>query len=336
MNQTQLTPSERNSAAFLTQFLQNQEKTYLPVRNVWQSSSTQPDTDAVLTLIAPALNLKLVEQILADCAPVLTGHAVTCHGLHARFGDGVVCVQVSVADMQAARAGLHEVAERYQVELALQVQQPSLSTPGLLVMDMDSTLIQMECIDEIARLGDVGDKVAAVTRQAMRGELDFKESLMTRVACLEGIAEAQLAQIRDAIPLMPGAALLVQMLKQYQWKVAVASGGFTYFADYLAQRLGLDAAFSNVLAVQDGMLTGKVTGEIVDAGKKAQTVIALSQKWQIDISQTIAMGDGANDLAMMDVAGLGVACHAKPAVVEQAEVAIRYGGLHTLLYLLQA
>lgn len=202
-------------------------------------------------------------------------------------------------------------------------------------MDMDSTVIQIECIDEIAKLAGRGDEVSAVTAKAMRGELAFSESLINRVGCLQGVPVAQLAQIRDAIPLMPGIMTLINELKVHGWKIAIASGGFTYFADHLMQRLGLDAAFSNELDIAEGVLTGKVNGDIVDAAVKAQTVEALAAQWHIPMSQTIAMGDGANDLLMMDKAALGVACHAKPLVREKADTAIRFGGLHYLLYLLR-
>lgn len=334
VNVVQPTSSQRQSGAFLTHYLAGSAKVFNTDKAQWQHCAHEHKREATLTVVAPALTLSMLEQLVAGISTSLDCSAISCHAMHQRFGDSVITVDVAIRDRDRARASLGALADTFQVELALQQQRPRLSQPGLLVMDMDSTLIAMECIDEIARLGDVGDQVASVTRKAMRGELDFRESLLTRVACLEGIAESRLQAIRDGIPVMPGAALLVQVLQQHNWKVAVASGGFTYFADHLAQRLDLDFAVSNVLETRDGKLTGKIIGDIVDAQRKAQTVRELAEKWQIDERQTVAMGDGANDLVMMDAAALGVACHAKPAVVEKADVSIVRGGLHTLLYLL--
>jgi phosphoserine phosphatase len=197
-------------------------------------------------------------------------------------------------------------------------------------------VIACECIDDIASLAGVGPEVSAVTAQAMQGKLDFAQSLRTRVACLSNADQGILQQVRDGLPLMPGVSNLVRILKQHNWKLAIASGGFTYFADYLAQRLELDAAVANKLEIVDGELTGKVDGDIVDAQVKAQTLLALAERWSIPHSQTIAMGDGANDLVMMAAASLGVALHAKPIVRQQADISIRRGGLDTLLWILAA
>ncbi|MBC3766892.1 phosphoserine phosphatase SerB [Neptunicella marina] len=213
-------------------------------------------------------------------------------------------------------------------------QAPGIDQPGLLLMDMDSTMIACECIDEIAKLTGAAESVAKVTEQAMQGKLDFAQSLYQRVACLEGVDVTLLKSIRDRLPIMPGLSVLIRELKQAGWKVAVASGGFTFFADYLKQRFELDSATANVLEQQDGKLTGKVLGQVVDAKVKAQTLKTLAKDFGIDESQTIAMGDGANDLVMMQAAGLGVACHAKPIVRQQADVAIRSSNLDTLLHLL--
>jgi phosphoserine phosphatase len=254
--------------------------------------------------------------------------------------DGVcgfaVCAFVALKSQDNLNKQLENVANRFSVELCLVDKTPSLAEPGLLLMDMDSTVIAVECIDEIAALAGVGEQVSAVTAQAMQGKLDFAQSLRTRVACLEDADESILQQVRDALPLMPGVANLVNILKSYGWKVAIASGGFSYFADYLQYRLNLDAAIANDLAMHKGKLTGKVQGSIVDANVKAQTLNSLADKWSILPSQTIAMGDGANDLVMMSAAALGVALHAKPIVRQQADIAIRHGGLDTLLWVLKA
>ena len=229
---------------------------------------------------------------------------------------------------------LSALASQLDIELVYLTAQPTLSKPGVLVMDMDSTAIQIECIDEIAKLAGTGEQVAAVTARAMNGELDFGQSLIARVATLQGAPETILRQVLDAVPLMPGLTELVSHLKAHQWQVAIASGGFTYFTDALKQQLGLTAAFANVLEIIDGKLSGKVLGDIVDANTKAQVVNQLAREYSIAPTQTVAIGDGANDIPMLNAAALGVAFHAKPKVQALAKAAIRHGSLLQLLYLL--
>lgn len=225
-------------------------------------------------------------------------------------------------------------AENEDVELCYRDTHVSLNKPGLIVMDMDSTAIQIECIDEIAKLAGVGEQVSAVTEQAMRGELDFAQSLKARVAALKGAPITVIDQVADDLPLMPGLEHLVKVLKQHQWKVVIASGGFTYMTEKLRSLLSLDKTVANQLGMENGQLTGQVHGAIIDAQAKSDTVLDLANKWGIPLDQTVAMGDGANDLAMMDTAALGVAFHAKPLVREKADVSVKKGGLDQLLYLL--
>jgi len=213
---------------------------------------------------------------------------------------------------------------------------PKLSQAGLLVMDMDSTAIQIECIDEIAKLAGVGELVSAITESAMRGELDFEQSLRRRVGTLKGAPESILQQVRENLPLMPGLVETIQTLQKYGWKTAIASGGFTYFADYLKALLQLDFAASNQFDIEDGKLTGLVKGDVVDAQYKAKTLQRLLEEYAIDSQHSIAIGDGANDLAMMNVAGLGVAFHAKPKVQQQAQIVVNFADLTALLCLLSA
>ena len=227
-------------------------------------------------------------------------------------------------------------AHDVEVDIAKLDFSPKLSQAGLLVMDMDSTAIQIECIDEIAKLAGVGELVSAITESAMRGELDFEQSLRRRVGTLKGAPESILQQVRENLPLMPGLVETIQTLQKYGWKTAIASGGFTYFADYLKTLLQLDFAASNQFDIEDGKLTGLVKGDVVDAQYKAKTLQHLLEKYGIDSQYSIAIGDGANDLAMMNVAGLGVAFHAKPKVQQQAQIVVNFADLTALLCLLSA
>ncbi|WP_118775419.1 phosphoserine phosphatase [Haemophilus haemolyticus] len=227
-------------------------------------------------------------------------------------------------------------AHDVEVDIAKLDFSPKLSQAGLLVMDMDSTAIQIECIDEIAKLAGVGELVSAITESAMRGELDFEQSLRRRVGTLKGAPESILQQVRGHLPLMPGLVETIQTLQKYGWKTAIASGGFTYFADYLKTLLQLDFAASNQFDIEDGKLTGLVKGNVVDAQYKAKTLQHLLEKYGIDSQYSIAIGDGANDLAMMNVAGLGVAFHAKPKVQQQAQIVVNFADLTALLCLLSA
>lgn len=227
-----------------------------------------------------------------------------------------------------------EFAENNEFEACYVAKAPKLNEPGLIVMDMDSTAIQIECIDEIAKLAGVGEEVAKVTAAAMRGELDFAESLRGRVKTLTDAPIEIIDQVADNLPLMPGLEALVAELQKHNWKIVIASGGFTYMTEVLKEQLGLDKTVANQLGMADGKLTGEVHGQIVDAQVKADTVVGLAKEWGIDMSQTVAMGDGANDLVMMAAANLGMAFHAKPLVRQEADASVRTGGLDQLLYLL--
>ncbi|GAA3548964.1 phosphoserine phosphatase SerB [Zobellella aerophila] len=261
-------------------------------------------------------------------------------------------------DIEVELVGIKRVAERELVSLRLSHWHPELKfqleavasdwdlaclpslpdsrQPGLVLMDMDSTAIQIECIDEIAKLAGVGEQVSAITRAAMEGALPFSESLRRRVKALAGADAAIIEQVIGRMPLMPGLTTLVTGLQDMGWKVAIASGGFTAFACHLQQQLGLDAVFANTLEVRDGKLTGEVLGAIVDADAKANILVDLAHEYGLPMSQTVAIGDGANDLAMLGHAGLGVALHAKPLVREKAPVCLNHLSLEGVLCLLQA
>lgn len=233
-------------------------------------------------------------------------------------------------------ASAKKAADEQGLDVAELENLPCLRSPGLLVMDMDSTTIQIECIDEIARLAGVGEDVAEVTERAMHGELDFSTSLRERVAKLAGADIEILDQVLNNLPLMSGLSSLVRKLQALDWHIAIASGGFTYFADHLKDRFHLVAAVANQLEIKQGKLTGSVIGKIVDAKHKADTLKSLAERLQIPLSQTVAVGDGANDIDMILAAGLGVAYHAKPNVEAKAPVVIRHADLMGLMCVLSA
>lgn len=204
----------------------------------------------------------------------------------------------------------------------------------LLIADMDSTMINEECIDELADVLGLKSKVADITERAMNGELDFAQALDTRVALLEGLNKTIIKEVRrERITLAAGGRALVQTMKAYGAHTALISGGFTIFADYIAKRIGFDEAVANELLFDGDILTGKVSKPIIDGNAKLTRLQSLTNELQITQEQTLAVGDGANDLPMIKAAGLGVALHAKPSVAEQAKVKINHADLTALLYL---
>jgi phosphoserine phosphatase len=248
------------------------------------------------------------------------------------------CVEFSVRgqlqDIQKFRAELLELASEMDVDLAFQEDNMYRRNRRLVAFDMDSTLIETEVIDELARLAGVGEEVSAITEQAMRGELDFSESFRRRVALLKGLDESVLAEVAANLPLTEGAERLVATLRSLGYKTAILSGGFTYFGHWLQQRLGIDYVYANELETRDGKVTGEVTGEIVDGVRKASLLRDIAQREGIDMEQVISVGDGANDLPMLSIAGLGIAFRAKPLVKQNAEQSISTLGLDGILYLL--
>ena len=248
------------------------------------------------------------------------------------------CVEFSLKgelrDNAAFRAQLMNVCSELDIDIAVQEDGLFRRNRRLVCFDMDSTLISTEVIDELAGLKGVGDEVSAVTERAMLGELDFKTSLRQRVALLEGLPESSLKQVADNLPLMEGVEHLFAVLKQLGYKTAILSGGFTYFGEVLQARFGVDYVYANELEIVNGKLTGQVIEPIVDAERKALLLKMLAKQENIVLDQVIAVGDGANDLAMLAVAGLGIAFHAKPIVKKNAEQAISHLGLDSILYLM--
>lgn len=248
------------------------------------------------------------------------------------------CIEFSIRgaadDPEALRRDLLAITRDDEVDVAFQADDLFRRNRRLIVFDMDSTLIQCEVIDELAHAAGVGGQVAAITEAAMRGEIAFAESFTRRLGLLAGLDEAVLAQIAERLPVTEGAERLITNLKQLGYRIGILSGGFTYFAEHLKRRFGLDCVSANQLDIVDGRLTGRVVGEIVTGEKKAELLRNMATQLGIDMRQTIAVGDGANDLPMLSIAGLGVAFHAKPVVRENARHSISTLGLDSILYLL--
>ncbi|KAB0327398.1 phosphoserine phosphatase SerB [Janthinobacterium lividum] len=251
-----------------------------------------------------------------------------------RLGPNAVrCEQIAYSP--ALRPTIEVAAQAAQLDATYMMGQRELSEFKLVAMDMDSTLITIECIDEIADMQGLKPQVAAITEAAMRGELDFSASLKQRVALLEGLDASALQRVYDErLKLSPGAQAMLAAVQKAGLKTLLVSGGFTFFTERLKERLGLDYTHANELEIVDGKLTGKVLGGIVDAEEKQRTVERVCKEMGISPSEAIVMGDGANDLKMMGIAGLSVAFRAKPVVRSQADVALNFVGLDGLLNVL--
>lgn len=248
------------------------------------------------------------------------------------------CIEFSVrgnpVSLESMQAQFMDLSSRMGIDISFQLDDMYRRSRRLICFDMDSTLIETEVIDELADKAGVGEEVRAITESAMRGEIDFTESFLKRISLLKGLDVSVMQEIAESLPISEGLERLMKTLKRVGFKVAILSGGFTYFGNFLKEKYGMDYVFANELEVKDGKLTGRHIGEIVDGKKKAELLKQLAEIENVDIAQTIAVGDGANDLPMLATAGLGIAYHAKPKVKESAGQSISNVGIDGVLYFL--
>ena len=296
----------------------------------------------IITLLARTIEAEAIARVTA----IVAAHGLNIDQINRLSGrvsltqaeqNTRACVEFSVrgeADQSVMRAQFLQVANDLGVDIAFQEDDVYRRTRRLVCFDMDSTLIEAEVIDELAAAAGVGEQVSAITERAMQGELDFIQSFEQRVALLKGLRGDVLQGIAERLPVTEGAERLIRNLRALGYKTAILSGGFNYFGRYLQDKLGIEYVFANELEMEDGIVTGRVTGQVVDGKRKAELLRELAAKEGIRLEQTIAVGDGANDLPMLSIAGLGIAFRAKPLVRENAKNAISTLGLDGILYLL--
>ncbi len=299
----------------------------------------------IITLLARTISAEHIARITAivaehglniDNITRLTGRVPLEEELDSSIPTRA-CVEFSVrgeANQGLLREKFLAVSNDLNVDIAVQEDNVYRRNRRLVAFDMDSTLIEAEVIDELAAAAGVGEQVAEITERAMRGELDFTESFHERVALLKGLSGDVLQEIAERLPVTEGAERLIRNLNSLGYTTVILSGGFNYFGNYLKEKLGIDYVFANELDMEDGIVTGKVTGTVVDGNRKAQLLREIAEKEGIRLEQTIAVGDGANDLPMLSIAGLGIAFRAKPLVQESAKQSISTLGLDGVLYLL--
>ncbi len=306
--------------------------------------SRQGKNRYILTMIGRSMSARQVEaasSLIAeqglniDAIRRMTGRqSIRQHNQNVR-----ACIEFSLRgtpkDQDGMKAELMRLASELGIDFSFQKDDMYRRMRRLICFDMDSTLIQTECIDELAERAGVGDQVKAITEHAMRGEIDFKESFTRRVALLKGLDSGVMREIAERLPITEGVDRLMSVLKTYGYKIAILSGGFTYFGEYIQKKYGIDYVYANELEIgEDGKLTGRYVGDIVDGRRKAELLKLLAQIEKVNLAQTIAVGDGVNDLPMISEAGLGIAFHAKPRVVANASQSINTLGLDGVLYFL--
>lgn len=283
--------------------------------------------------IASVTSIIAEQNLNIDSIQRLTGRVPLSEGEEAKTK---ACVEFSVRgnpnDANEMQSLFMKLSAEEEFDISLQQDTMYRRCRRLVCFDMDSTLIETEVIDELAERAGVGEKVKAITERAMRGEIDFDESFKERVALLKGLDESVMRDIAEHLPVTEGVSRMMEVLKRAGFKTAILSGGFTYFGNYLKQKFGIDYVYANELEIIDGKLTGRYVGDIVNGKRKAELLRLLAQVENIDIAQTIAVGDGANDLPMLTTAGLGIAFHAKPKVKATAGQSISTIGLDGVLY----
>lgn len=283
----------------------------------------------ILTL----LGRKLTAQQIAGATRILAEQQLNIDGIRRLTGripldekkaNVRACIEFSVRgtpkDKEELQRQLMQLSSSLAMDFSFQQDNMYRRMRRLICFDMDSTLIETEVIDELAMRAGVGDQVKAITERAMRGEIDFIESFKERVSLLKGLDESVMREIAENLPITEGVERLMYVLKRYGYKIAILSGGFTYFGNYLKDKFGIDYVYANELEIIDGKLTGRYLGDIVDGKRKAELLRLIAQVEKVDIAQTIAVGDGANDLPMLSIAGLGIAFHAKPKVADRKSV----------------
>ncbi|WP_261842139.1 phosphoserine phosphatase SerB [Aliamphritea ceti] len=304
----------------------------------------QGKTRHIITLLAR----KISAEHIAELSRVAADHGLNIDNISRLSGRVALdadpaaktraCVEFSVrgmpGDTEELRTAFLGLAKEMDIDIAIQKDDIYRRNRRLVVFDMDSTLIEAEVIDELAKEAGVGEQVIAITESAMRGEIDFTESFARRMALLKGLDESVLEQVAARLPLTEGVEELVANLKALGFKTAILSGGFNYFGRFLQQKMGFDYVHANELEIVDGKVTGNVVGTVVDGQRKAQLLREIAGKEGVSLEQTIAVGDGANDLPMLSIAGLGIAFRAKPLVRQSAKQAISTLGLDGILYLI--
>jgi phosphoserine phosphatase len=310
---------------------------FKPVVASAKTPAPEPLADGryVITAIAPVLGPAHLHAI----ASTLAAEGANIEKIGRLSDETLASVEIQARlppgrDAELLKKTLLRVATSAGFDVSLQRESLYRRSKRLVVMDMDSTLIRIEVIDELARAAGVGSDVSKITERAMQGEMDYDESLRQRVGLLKGLPVAVLDQISADLPLTDGAETLVRVLKRLGYRIAIISGGFSRAAEALKRRLDLDYAYSNNLEVANGKLTGRVVGPIVNAQRKAELLETIAQAEGVLLDQVIAVGDGANDALMLDRAGLGIAFHAKPKLREAADTSLTSSGLDAILYLL--
>lgn len=292
--------------------------------------------DYTVILLAKTITAHHIERVKAELehAGLIVNQQQTetieRHGLLSVLRIDVTSSRSSPTELGIISLAL---ADQYELDVFIQPQVERNISHGLICFDMDSTLIGQEVIDELAKEAGIGEQVAEITERAMQGELDFQQSFRARVALLKGLDANVLAKIADRLTINEGAQHLITTLKEQGFHTAIFSGGFQYFAEFLQKKLGIDEVHANTLDIQNGVVTGEVVGQIVDAERKAELLNTLATRLNLTLEQTITVGDGANDLPMLSAAGIGVAYHAKPLVRSQAQYAISHVGLDGVLAL---